>query len=275
MRRLHAVIGEHEDRWLLVPEPLRLLDDAATRGVDGLVNVDELFPRLVGSMRRVRGVEPVPHEVPRDVRAHEVDAQETEVRLELEGENADVRNLVHVSHEGCGSGREVLEVGGMARHSQVGVGSENRVPGTCRDDLRASRPSEPGDDDAAERFGRVGEGHGHEGRAYARRPQVAPERGTGSAGRVLEASAAPIGIRREGEDAMSAGVEPGEERRPCRRRERRDGRPERSERSLARQPGQRREPSLREQLADEVVVGPVEAEAKDPHRFDTLLPFGV
>ena len=65
----------------------------------------------------MRGVEPVPHEVPRDVGAHEVDAQETEVGLELEGEEADVCDLLDVGPErGC-RGREVVQVRGMARRA--------------------------------------------------------------------------------------------------------------------------------------------------------------
>ena len=79
------MIGKDEDRRRLVPEPFRLLDEAAARGIDGLVDLHELVSGVAGSVRGMRGVEPVPHEVPRDVRAHEVDTQETEVGLELEG----------------------------------------------------------------------------------------------------------------------------------------------------------------------------------------------
>ena len=43
----------------------------------------------------------------------------------------------------------------------------------------------------------------------------------------------------------------------------------------SREPGERRKPSLREKLADEVVVGPVEAETEDLIGSDTLLRFGV
>ena len=78
----------------------------------------------------MRGVEPVPHEVPGDVRAHEVDAQETEVGLELEGEEADVCDLLDVGPErGC-SGREVLQVGGWrdARRSGWAVRMAFRAP---------------------------------------------------------------------------------------------------------------------------------------------------
>ncbi|HXV95784.1 MAG TPA: hypothetical protein VD695_04485 [Gaiellaceae bacterium] len=190
-------------------------------------------------------------------------------------QQADVRNLVDVPGERGRRGCEVGEVGGMARHPQVRMRRENRIPSSQGDDLRAPWPSEPGHDDAAERLGRVGEGHGHEGRADARRAEVAPEWRTGAAGGILETAAAAVGIRREGEDAVAGRVQPGEKRRPRRRREGRNSRPERSEGSLARQPGQRRELSLREQIVDEVVVGPSRPRQRTLIGSGTLVPFGV
>ena len=180
------MIGEDEDRRLLVPEPFRLLDEIAARGIDRLVDLHELVLGLAGAVRRMRGVEPVPHEVPCDVGAHEVDAQETEVGLELEGEEADVCDLLDVGPErGC-RGREVLQVRGMARRAQVRVGCENGVSGAKGDDLRPSRSPEPSDQDAAERLGRVRERHCHEGRPDSRCSEVPPERRAGTARGALE-----------------------------------------------------------------------------------------
>ena len=122
--------------------------------------------------------------------------QETEFGLELEREEADVRDLVDVPHEGGGRRREVLQVGGMARHAQVGVSRENCVACSEGDDLRALRPSKPGHDQTAKRLGRVGEGHGHEGRAYPGRTEVAPKRRTSPACGVLEPAAPSVWIPR-------------------------------------------------------------------------------
>ena len=145
--------SEDEDRRRLV-EPLRLLDEIAACGIDGLVDLHELVPGLAGAVCRMRWVEPVPHEVPGDVGAHEVDAQETEVGLELEGEEADVCDLLDVGPErGC-SGREVLQVGGWRDARKVRVGCENGVSGAKGDDLRPARSPEPSNQDAAERLGR-------------------------------------------------------------------------------------------------------------------------
>ena len=123
--------------------------------------------------------------MPGDVRAHEVDTEQAQVRLQLKGEEADVRDLVHVLHERGRGGREITEVGGMARHAQIRMGRENGASGRERDNLRTRGPPNPVTR-TPRQVRRVCERHRDEGRADAGRPQIAPERGTRAAGGALK-----------------------------------------------------------------------------------------
>ena len=57
VRRLHAVVGDDEHRRLLAPKPLRLLDQTPAGGIDRLVDLYQLVPGLVRSVRRMGRVE--------------------------------------------------------------------------------------------------------------------------------------------------------------------------------------------------------------------------
>ena len=158
----------------------------------------------------------------------------------------------------------------MARRAQVRIGPENRVAGRQRDDFGAPGSSEAGDEDALQRLWRMGERHRNECRLDVRGRQVAPERCTCAAGRTFQAPAAPVWIRRERKDAVACGVKAGEERRPGRWRKGWDRGSERTERPLSRESRKRRQPSLGQQLANQVVVGPVESEAEHSHGVITI-----
>ena len=156
----------------------------------------------------MRGVETVPGQMPGDVRAHEVDTQQTQIGLELKGEETDVRDLLDVPASVAVAAAKSLQVGGMPRHAQVRVGRENGVSGDERDDLRASRSPEPGDEDAPDRLRRVRERHRNEGRPDAGCPQVAPERRTRAAGGALQPPPPRFGFEVNAKMPWPAGLSP-------------------------------------------------------------------
>ena len=138
VRGLHAVVGDDEHRRLLAPKPFRLLDQTPAGSIDRLVDLHQLVPGLVRSVRGVGRVETVPGEVAGNVGAHEVDTQKPKLGLELEGEQADVRDLLDMIRERRGGSLKVAQVGRMARHAQVGMRPENRVAGRQRDEFRGA-----------------------------------------------------------------------------------------------------------------------------------------
>ena len=88
-------------------------------------------------------VETVPGEVAGDVGAHEVDTEKLELGLELEGEQADVRDLLDMSRERRGGSLKVAQVRRMARCAQVGIRRQNRVARRQRDDFGRRGPPKP------------------------------------------------------------------------------------------------------------------------------------
>jgi hypothetical protein len=99
-------------------------------------------------MGGVSRVETVPGEVAGNVGTHEVHTQKPKLGLELEYEQADVRDLLNVVRERRGCGVEVAQVGRMTRRAQVRIGPENRVAGRQRENFGAPRSSEAGDENA-------------------------------------------------------------------------------------------------------------------------------
>jgi hypothetical protein len=94
--RLHAVVGEEQDGRLL-PEALRRgVDQLAAEFVNPFVDPQQLVPRLPRIVRRMLRVDARVAEVADVVRAHEVDAQETELRLQLVDELAHTGDLLGV-----------------------------------------------------------------------------------------------------------------------------------------------------------------------------------
>ena len=140
VRRLHAVVGQDDRGRLLAEAAPGLLDELAAHAVDRLVDAHDLVPgRVVRGMRRV---ESVPGEVPREVRAHEVHAEQLQVGLELERQLADAGDLVHVREELVGEALEVLPPAlllRVVRGDEVGVLGEDPLPGLRRLDLRLER----------------------------------------------------------------------------------------------------------------------------------------
>ena len=122
VRGLHAVVGDDEHRRLLTPKPFRLLDQTPACSIDRLVDLYQLVPGLVRSVRGMGRVETVPGEVAGNVGTHEVHTQKPKLGLELEYEQADVRDLLDVVRERRGCGLEVAQVGRMARRAQVRIG---------------------------------------------------------------------------------------------------------------------------------------------------------
>ena len=84
----------------------RTTTDAARAGISQLV------ARVLWRMSRMRRVEAMPCQVPGDVGAHEIDAEEAEVGLELEREEADVGDLADVIDKPLGERCEVLAPAG-------------------------------------------------------------------------------------------------------------------------------------------------------------------
>ncbi len=93
-------------------------------------------------MRRVLRVEAGVAEVADVVGAHEVDAQELQVGLQLEGELADAGHLVGVLEQPAGVGGEVLPPAlghRVVRSDEVGIRGEDPLFGARRQDLRPLR----------------------------------------------------------------------------------------------------------------------------------------
>ena len=266
--RLHPVVGEDDDGRLLVPALPRGLDQLPARAVDGLVDLHQLVPCPGRVVRRMLRVEAVVAEVARVVGAHEVDAEEAEVGLELHRQATDVRHLANMVDQAARVPLEVLPPAlghRVPRRHEVRVGGEDTLPGDRGNHLRRLGPPVAGHDDAGHRLGRVGERDSDERRAKPRRPERAPERSAAACGRALDAMRAAVGVRREVEDPVPPGVEPGEERGPCRRRHGGDGGAKRAVGALACESRHRRHSPLGDQRADEVVVGAVDPECEDSH----------
>ena len=266
--RLHPVIRECDHRRLFAVEPLRVLDQLGACSVDGLVDPDYLVAGLSRIMGRMLGIQTVPTEVPREVGAHEVDAEQAELRLEIHRRPADVCDQVDVPQE---LGREPVEILPPALGHRVVCGHEVGMglvdPLRCSrgEDRRTFGPAVARDDHTVDRFRWVGERDRDVGRTDADLAQRPPERSTGTAGRALDPVDASVRIRGEVEDPVAARVEPGQEGRPGGRGDRRNRGAEGTERALAGEAPEGRHASLCKQVADEVVVGPVEAETEDPH----------
>jgi hypothetical protein len=89
VERLHPVVGEDQDRRLLAVALGCGLDQLTAGRVDPFVDMDDLVAGLVRLVCRMLRIEAGVAEVADVVGAHEVDAEETELRLELEDELAD------------------------------------------------------------------------------------------------------------------------------------------------------------------------------------------
>ena len=270
--RLHPVVGEEEDGRLLAVLRLGGLDQLAAERVDALVDLQELVARAGRRVRGVLRVEARVAEVADVVGAHEVDAEEAEVRLELEDELADAGHLLGVLEQPARVGGKVLPPAlrhRVVRGHEIGKVGKDPLLGARRQDLRPFRAAVAGDDDPVQRLRRIRERDADVRRANPGRSEQAPERRSRPARRALELLRPAVRVRREVEDPVPAGTEPGEEGRPGRRREGRVRRAERPERPLAGEAGDRRQATLSHQPPDEVVVGAVERQREDSHRPTT------
>ena len=246
--RLHPVVREEEDGRLLAVPRLGRLDQLAAQRIDALVDLQELVARACRRVGRVLGIEAGVAEVADVVGAHEVDAEESEVGLQLEDELADAGHLLRVLEQSARVGGEVLPPAlchRVVRRDQVGVGGEDPLLGARRQDLRPLGAAVAGDDDPVQRLRRVRERDADVRRADPGRAEHPPERRPGAACGALELLRPAVRVGREVEDAVTGGVQSGEEARPGGRREGRDRRAERPERPLPREPRDRRAASPR------------------------------
>ena len=158
--RLHPVVREEEDGRLLAVLRLGRLDQLAAQRVDALVDLQELVARAGRRVRRVLGIEAGVAEVADVVGAHEVDAEQAEVGLQLEDELADAGHLLRVLEQPARVGGEVLPPAlrhRVVRRDEVGIGGEDPLLGARRQDLRPLGAAVAGDDDPVERLRRVRE----------------------------------------------------------------------------------------------------------------------
>ena len=271
--RLHPVVGEEEHGRLLAVARCRRVDQLAAEPVDRLVHAQEL---VAGTGRRVRGmigVEAREAEVADVVGAHEVDGEQAEVGLELKAELADAGHLLGVLDEALGVRGEVLPPALGHRvmcRDEIGIRGVDLLRGARRRDLRCLGAAVAGDDDAVDLLRRVRERDADPRRADACRAEHAPDRRAAAARRALELLRAAVRVRREVEDAVAAGVEARDERRPRGRRERGDRRAERSERALACETRDRGELALAHEALHEREIRAVEGKREDaPHRAST------
>jgi hypothetical protein len=183
------VVGEHDRGRLLVGGGAGDLDEAATCLVDRLVDPDDLVAGIPRVVCRVLGIEPVPAEMAYVIRAHEIDAQQVEVRFQLVGEATDVGDLADVVEEALRVPREVLPPAlchRMVRGDEVGLCLENAPARTLREDRRPLGATVAGDQDARDRLRRIGERDRDERRAHSGNAERAPERRPGAADGVLD-----------------------------------------------------------------------------------------
>ena len=266
--RLHSVVGEDDHGRLLVPALSRGVDQLAAGAVDGLIDLDQLVPRVRWVVCRMARVEPVVTEVAGVIGAHEVDAEEAEIGVDLERQPADVGDLADMLDQAPRVPVEVLPPAlrhRVPRGEEVGMEGKDAVTQTGRQHLRRLRSAVAGDDGARQGLGRVGERHGDERRAEPGGAERPPEGRAGTGCGALHPVGAAVRVRGEVEDAVPGRVQTREEGRPGRRRHRRNRGAKRAVGTLAREPGDGRHPSLAEERADEVVVGAVDPEDEHLH----------